>query len=80
MALPGNQPASLGALAAGFLAGYVIQASARSLCSRLPEALEKTCAGADSIRWWACWSLGLAMSFVVEPVMGADQYGAEPGV
>lgn len=58
----------LGALAAGFLAGYVIQVL-RIVCEKLPEALEKL----TPVLIYPVFGillLGLAMNFIIEPIMG----------
>ena len=58
----------LGALAAGFLAGYVIKLL-RAVCEKLPEALEKL----TPVLIYPVVGIlviGLAMNFIVEPVMG----------
>lgn len=59
----------LGALVAGFAAGYLI-VGLRKLCEKLPKALEKI---APVLIYPVIGILvtGLAMNFVVEPVMGA---------
>lgn len=59
----------LGALAAGFLAGYAI-ILLRKICDRLPEFLEKI-APVLIYPLVGILIMGLSMSFVVEPVMGA---------
>lgn len=58
----------LGALAAGFLAGYIIKAL-RVGCEKLPEALEKL---TPVLIYPVAGILlmGLAMSFIIEPIMG----------
>lgn len=63
----------LGALAAGFLAGYVILAL-RKLCEKLPEALEKI---APVLIYPVAGILlmGLAMLYIVEPIMGGINTG-----
>lgn len=68
----------LGALAAGFLAGYVIL-GLRKLCSRLPEALEKI-APVLIYPVVGVLVIGLAMSFVVEPVMGTVNMALNQGL
>ena len=68
----------LGALAAGFLAGYVIL-GLRKLCSRLPEALEKI-ALVLIYPVVGVLVIGLAMSFVVEPVMGTVNMALNQGL
>lgn len=59
----------LGALVAGFAAGYLIQ-GLRVLCSKLPQALEKI-APVLIYPVFGALFIGLAMSFIVEPVMGS---------
>ncbi len=59
----------LGALVAGFAAGYLILLL-RKACSRLPEALEKI-APVLIYPVVGILLIGLSMSFVVEPIMGA---------
>jgi len=59
----------LGALAAGFLAGYIIKAL-RIVCEKLPEALEKL----TPVLIYPVVGvlvMGLSMNFIIEPVMGA---------
>lgn len=58
----------LGALVAGFVAGYVVLLL-RKLCEKLPEALEKI---APVLIYPVCGILlvGLVMMFIVEPIMG----------
>lgn len=58
----------LGALAAGFLAGYVIE-GLKKICDVLPEALEKI-APVLIYPVAGILILGLFMTFVTEPVMG----------
>ncbi len=59
----------LGALVAGFLAGYVIL-GLRKVCDKLPQALEKI-APVLIYPVVGILVMGLAMNFVVEPIMGA---------
>lgn len=63
----------LGALFAGFAAGYIIL-GLRKLCDKLPEALEKI---APVLIYPVAGILimGLLMTFVVEPVMGGINTG-----
>ncbi len=63
----------LGALVAGFLAGYLI-IGLKKLCDKLPDALEKI---APVLIYPVAGILliGLAMMFVVEPVMGGINTG-----
>lgn len=58
----------LGALVAGFLAGYLIL-GLRKLCEKLPKALEKI-APVLIYPVVGIFVIGIAMNFVVEPVMG----------
>ena len=58
----------LGALVAGFLAGYVI-ILLRNVCEKLPEALEKI-APVLLYPLFGILIMGLCMSFVIEPIMG----------
>ncbi len=58
----------LGALVAGFAAGYIIRLL-RKLCDKLPEAIEKI-APVLIYPVIGILLMGLLMSFVVEPVMG----------
>lgn len=63
----------LGALVAGFLAGYVILAL-RKLCEKLPEALEKI-APVLIYPVIGILVMGLAMMYIVEPIMGGINTG-----
>ncbi len=63
----------LGALAAGFLAGYVILAL-RKACDKLPEAIEKI-APVLIFPVVGILTMGLVMTFVVEPIMGGINTG-----
>lgn len=58
----------LGALAAGFLAGYII-VLLRKVCDNLPDFLEKI-APVLIYPLIGILLMGIAMSFVVEPIMG----------
>lgn len=68
MIAAGGKSGFLGALAAGFLAGYII-ILLRSVCSRLPEALEKI-APVLLYPLLGVLLMGICMSFVIDPVMG----------
>ena len=68
----------LGALVAGFVAGYVIL-GLRKVCEKLPEALEKI-APVLIYPVVGVLAMGLAMSFVVEPVMGAVNVALNSGL
>lgn len=59
----------LGAMAAGFLAGYIILLL-KKICDRLPESLEKL-APVLFYPVFGILFIGIGMNFVVEPVMGA---------
>ena len=63
----------LGALAAGFLAGYLIL-GLRKLCDKLPDAIEKL-APVLIYPVVGILIMGLAMNFVVEPIMGGINTG-----
>ena len=63
----------LGALVAGFLAGYVV-VLLRKLCDKLPEALEKI-APVLIYPVVGILIIGLGMTFIVEPVMGGINTG-----
>ena len=68
MIAAGGKSGFLGALVAGFFAGYTILLL-RFLCDRLPEALEKI-APVLIYPVLGILIMGLLMNFVVEPVMG----------
>ena len=59
----------LGALVAGFAAGYIIKALI-AVCGKLPDALEKI-APVLLYPLFGILIMGLLMTFIVEPVMGA---------
>ena len=63
----------LGALVAGFLAGYLI-VGLRKICDKLPEAIEKL-APVLIYPVVGILIMGLAVNFVVEPVMGGINTG-----
>ena len=63
----------LGALAAGFLAGYLI-VGLRKICDKLPDAVEKL-APVLIYPVVGILIMGLAMNFVVEPIMGGINTG-----
>lgn len=63
----------LGALVAGFLAGYLI-VGLRKICDKLPDAVEKL----EPVLIYPVVGIlimGLAMNFVVEPIMGGINTG-----
>ena len=63
----------LGALVAGFLAGYLI-VGPRKICDKLPDAVEKL-APVLIYPVVGILIMGLAMNFVVEPIMGGINTG-----
>ena len=63
----------LGALVAGFLAGYLI-VGLRKICDKLPDAVEKL-APVLIYPVGGILIMGLAMNFVVEPIMGGINTG-----
>lgn len=68
----------LGALAAGFLAGYVILLL-KKVCDKLPEALEKL-TPVLIYPLFGILIMGIGMNFVVEPVMGAINTALNAGL
>lgn len=68
----------LGALAAGFLAGYVILLL-KKVCEKLPDALEKI-APVLIYPLFGIFIVGVAMVYVAEPVMGAINTGLNSGL
>ena len=73
MLAPNGKSGFLGALVAGFLAGYLI-VGLRKICDKLPEAIEKL-APVLIYPVVGILIMGLAMNFVVEPVMGGINTG-----
>lgn len=73
MIASGGKSGFLGALVAGFVAGYVIVAL-RKICDRLPQALEKI-APVFIYPVVGILAMGLFMTFVVEPIMGGINTG-----
>lgn len=68
----------LGALVAGFLAGYVILLL-KKICEKLPEALEKI-APVLIYPLFGIFIVGVAMIYVAEPIMGAINTGLNSGL
>lgn len=68
----------LGALAAGFLAGYVILLL-KKVCEKLPDALEKI-APVLIYPLFGIFIVGVAMVYIAEPVMGAINTGLNSGL
>ena len=73
MMAAGGKSGFLGALLAGFAAGYIIL-GLRKLCDKLPEALEKI-APVLIYPVVGILVMGLLMTFVVEPIMGGINTG-----
>lgn len=78
MIAAGGKSGFLGALAAGFLAGYVILLL-KKVCDRLPESLEKI-APVLFYPVFGILIMGVGMNFVVEPVMGAINTALNSGL
>lgn len=68
MIASGGKSGFLGALVAGFAAGYIILLL-RKICGRLPQAIEKI-APVLLYPVFGILIMGLLMNFIVEPVMG----------
>ena len=68
----------LGALVAGFLAGYIV-IFLKKLCSKLPDALEKI-APVLIYPVLGILIMGLAMNFIVEPIMGGINSALNSGL
>lgn len=68
MIAAGGKSGFLGALVAGFAAGYII-VGLKKICSKLPETIEKI-APVLLYPVFGVLIIGLLMTFVVEPVMG----------
>lgn len=68
----------LGALAAGFIAGYLI-VFLRKVCDTLPEAIEKL-APVLILPVVGILVMGLLMNFAIEPIMGAINTGLNNGL
>ena len=77
MAANGNS-GFLGALVAGFAAGYIIKGLI-CICEKLPEALEKI-APVLLYPLFGILIIGLLMNFVIEPVMGAINGAMDSGL
>lgn len=74
----GGKSGFLGALVAGFAAGYII-IGLRKLCSKLPPALEKI-APVLLYPVFGILIMGLAMNFIVEPIMGGINTALNAGL
>lgn len=68
----------LGALVAGFAAGYLIK-GLRKVCDRLPQAIEKI-APVLLYPVFGILLMGLLMTFVVEPIMGGINTALNTGL
>lgn len=68
----------LGALVAGFLAGYIIQLLKKAT-DKLPDAIEKI-APVLIFPLFGILIIGLAMNFVIEPIVGAINTGLNNGL
>lgn len=78
MITSGGKSGFLGALVAGFAAGYII-IGLRKLCSKLPPALEKI-APVLLYPVFGILIMGLAMNFIVEPIMGGINTALNAGL
>ena len=78
MIASGGKSGFLGALVAGFVAGYIIL-GLRKLCSKLPPALEKI-APVLLYPVFGILIMGLAMNFIVEPIMGGINTALNAGL
>ena len=78
MIAAGGKSGFLGALAAGFIAGYVILLL-KKVCDKLPESLEKL-APVLFYPVFGILIMGAGMNFVVEPVMGAINSALNSGL
>ena len=68
----------LGALVAGFLAGYLIR-QLKKLTDKLPDAIEKI-APVLIFPLFGILIIGLAMNFITEPIVGAINTGLNTGL
>ena len=78
MIAAGGKSGFLGALAAGFIAGYVILLL-KKVCDKRPESLEKL-APVLFYPVFGILIMGAGMNFVVEPVMGAINTALNSGL
>lgn len=78
MIASGGKSGFLGALVAGFAAGYIIL-GLRKLSSKLPPALEKI-APVLLYPVFGILIMGLAMNFIVEPIMGGINTALNAGL
>lgn len=78
MIASGGKSGFLGALVAGFAAGYIILAL-RKVCDKLPQAIEKI-APVLLYPVFGILIMGLLMNFIVEPVMGGINTALNSGL
>ena len=78
MMASGGKSGFLGALVAGFAAGYLIL-GLRKLCGKLPQAIEKI-APVLLYPVFGILIMGLLMNFIVEPVMGGINTALNTGL
>ena len=78
MIASGGKSGFLGALVAGFAAGYIIL-GLRKICGKLPQAIEKI-APVLLYPVFGILIMGLLMNFVVEPIMGAINTALNTGL
>lgn len=78
MIASGGKSGFLGALAAGFAAGYIIL-GLRKICGKLPQAIEKI-APVLLYPVFGILIMGLLMNFVVEPIMGGINTALNTGL
>ena len=78
MIASGGKSGFLGALVAGFAAGYIIL-GLRKICAKLPQAIEKI-APVLLYPVFGILIMGLLMNFVVEPIMGAINTALNTGL
>ena len=78
MIASGGKSGFLGALVAGFAAGYIIL-GLRKICGKLPQAIEKI-APVLLYPVFGILIMGLFMNFVVEPIMGGINTALNTGL
>ena len=78
MIASGGKSGFLGALVAGFAAGYIIL-GLRKICEKLPQAIEKI-APVLLYPVFGILIMGLLMNFVVEPIMGGINTALNTGL
>ena len=78
MIASGGKSGFLGALVAGFAAGYIIL-GLRKICGKLPQAIEKI-APVLLYPVFGILIMGLLMNFIVEPIMGGINTALNTGL